>query len=73
MFKRFVHLRTFPEAAHIRSLLVENGFHPPNVDASAHVTIAGADQMYYVELPDDEVSAALQFLRDTGLDKLIGA
>ncbi len=34
---------------------------------------AGADQVYYVELPDDEVSAALQFLRDTGLDKLIGA
>ena len=73
MFKRLVQVRTFPEAGHIRSLLVKNGFHPPEVDASAHVTVAGADQVYYVELPDDEVHAALQFLRDAGRDQLIVA
>ncbi len=73
MFKRFAQVRTFPEAGHIRSVLVENGFHPPPVDASAHVTIAGADQVYYVELPEDELAAALHFLRDAGLDNLIVA
>lgn len=71
MFQKLVYVRNFPEAGMIRSLLVENGFHPPQVDASAHVTLAGADQVYYVELPEAEIPAARRFLTEAGFERVI--
>ncbi len=54
------------EAGELQSLLKEKGFHPSEVDDSSHVTLAGADQVYYVEIPEAEAEAAIEFLESRG-------
>jgi len=51
------------------SLLQANGFGPLEVQVSAHCTLAGAGQGYYVEVTESELPAARKFLVENGYEK----
>lgn len=71
MFVRIAFLRTLAEAQRIQSLLESEGLHPVPIDSSAHVTVAGAEQGYHLEVPRREVEAAREILEREGLGKWI--
>ena len=66
MFRKLVSTTSLLEAGELQSLLKEKGFHPSEVDDSSHVTLAGADQVYYIEIPEAEAEAAIEFLESRG-------
>ncbi len=66
MFRKLVSTTSLLEAGELQSLLTEKGFHPSEVEDSSHVILAGADQVYYVEVPEAEVEAAIEFLESKG-------
>jgi len=66
MFVRIAFVRNFSEAGRIQSLLESEGFHPMPVDSSSHITVAGAEQGYHVEIPETEAEAARAFLEKKG-------
>ncbi len=53
----------------VRNLLSENGIHPAKLDYSAHVSVAGAEQGYFIEVPKQEVELAKKILSQNGLEK----
>ncbi len=57
---------TMWKADEIQSILEERGLHPLPVRASPHVFAHGADQAYYVEVPDSEAGEAKKFLTGIG-------
>lgn len=69
MYKRLCVCRSYPEAGMVYSLLRANGYEPLDVQASAHCTLAGADQGYYVEVPESAIPAAREFLAENGYEK----
>jgi len=50
------------EAGMIISLLKSNGFNPLDPDFSSHISFAGADLFYYVQVPEQEYEKAKEFL-----------
>jgi len=66
---RIVFTWVLSEAGRIKSLLESEGFNPGPIDSSAHWSVAGADQGYYVEIPNDEAEAARVFLEQQGMGK----
>ena len=66
MYTRICSAITTSKAGEIQSILEQNGFHPLPVQASPHVFLAGADQAYYVEVPDSEAGEAKKFLTGIG-------
>ena len=53
----------------IRSLLESEGIFTPDITRGGHVSIAGADQGYYITVLDEDASRAIQLLRDNAFDK----
>ena len=73
MFVKIALVRDLGEAGRIGSLLESEGFHPMPVDASAHVTVAGAEQGYHLEVPEAEAEAARAFLEGKGFGRYLVA
>jgi hypothetical protein len=71
MFAKVCFHRDFAAAEMIRNLLEENGLHPMKLDYSAHVSLAGAEQGYFVEVPKQEVDLAKAVLSANHLEKHI--
>jgi len=55
----------------IRSLLESDGIYSPDIASGGHVSIAGADQGYYIEVLDEDVSRAIQLLKENSFDKYL--
>jgi hypothetical protein len=53
----------------IRNLLEEDGLHPMKLDYSAHVSVAGAEQGYFIEVPKQEADRAKAVLSKNNLEK----
>jgi hypothetical protein len=71
MFVKVGFHREFAAAEMIRNLLEENGLHPMKLDYSAHLSIAGAEQGYFIEIPKQEVDLAKTILSENNLGKYI--
>ena len=61
--------RTPIEADLLISRLRAAGLHPSDLRIWPHVTLAGADLFYSVEVPNDEVEPAQQVIRATADDR----
>ncbi len=48
------------------TLLEGRGLHPRPLDASAHISVAGADLWYYLYVPMDEAEEARRILIEFG-------
>ena len=59
------------EAGQIQALLESEGFHPMPINSSAHVTVAGAEQGYHVEIPAAEAEAASALLERAGFGQCL--
>jgi hypothetical protein len=70
-FVRIAFARNVVEAGRIQSLIECKGFHPAPVATASHLTVAGADQGYYVEVPRTEAVAVAALLRAEGLGKCL--
>ncbi len=55
----------------IRNMLTDNGLHPAKIDFSALVSMAGAQQGYFVEVPLQEAEQAKKVLEENNLAKFI--
>ena len=66
VFKEIYATRDYGEAVTTISLLMASGFHPLELQTSSHVSIAGADVYYYVQVSDEESESAKEFLKDAG-------
>ena len=64
--KKVYSCRYSSEAGMIISLLNSNDFHPIDLDMSSHVTFAGADIWYYVQVPKTEYETVKKFLIENG-------
>lgn len=51
------------------AVLSQNGLHPDDLRTASHVTIAGAEQAYYVTVPESEAEAAVALLKANGYEK----
>jgi hypothetical protein len=51
------------------ALLRGNGFHPPDLRTSPHATLFGAEQAYYVTVPESEAKQAIDLLEAEGYEK----
>jgi hypothetical protein len=71
MFVRIAFTPNQVEAGEIHSALESGGFHPAPIDYSAHISVAGAEQGYHVEVPRPEAPAACEFLRQEGFAPLL--
>ena len=65
MFQRLRQTRTQIEADLLISRLRAAGLHPSDLRVWPHVTLAGADLFYNVEVPGEEVDSARQIIRAT--------
>ena len=59
------------DAGMVHNQLEAYGLHPLPLNISAHVTIAGADQYYYIELPEEEIEKGQKVLSDIGKGKCL--
>jgi hypothetical protein len=53
----------------MKSLLESEGIFTPDIASGGHVSIAGADQGYYIEVLDEDASRAIQLLRENSFGK----
>jgi hypothetical protein len=53
------------------NLLEENNLHPLRLDYASHLSMAGAEQGYFIEVPDNEVALAKRILTENGFGKYI--
>jgi hypothetical protein len=60
--------RTQIEAELLISRLRAAGLHPSDLRIWPHVTLAGADLFYRIEVPSEEAEAASQIIRATDAD-----
>ena len=65
-FKKIYSSRTLSEIEPLNALLKDNGFNPLETQRSEHLSIAGADQYYYIQVPEEEESSAKDFLKTQG-------
>ena len=71
MFSRVCFHHDLTTSEIIRNLLTENGLHPTKLDYSAHVSVAGAEQGYFVEVPQQEAERAEKILVENNWAKYI--
>ena len=71
MLKNIYFSRNIGEVWLIISLLKDNGYHPLELQTAPHVSIAGADIIYYVQIPDEEFESAKKFLKDQGYKNIL--
>lgn len=57
------------DAGIIVSLLHAHGVHAMPIDCSGHVSVAGAEQGYHVEVPTKDADAAVKLLRQEGYER----
>jgi len=69
MFRKLCVFSTYEAAGMVASLLRTNGFHPVDVEQSPHAFLAGADQFYFVQLPESEIETGRKFLIAEGYEK----
>jgi hypothetical protein len=55
--------RTSIEADVLIAALRAAGMHPLDLETASHISLAGTDISYHVEVPTAELSAAREFLR----------
>ena len=66
MIKKIYACKNMADAGMIISLLKSNGFNPLELQTSPHVSVAGADIYYYVQIPEEEYKSATEFLLANG-------
>lgn len=66
MFETVFRGRTQSEADLAISLLRSMGLHPMDLQTSPHITLAGAELSYRVEVPEAEAAQARQILTEAG-------
>ena len=66
MFRNIYASKNTTDADMIISLLKSNGFHPLDLQRSAHAGFAGADIFFNVQIPDEEYKRAKEFLSANG-------
>ena len=71
MLARIAYTRSQIEAAELHSLLISSGFHAMPVDYSAHLTVAGAEHGYYLEVSRAEADRARELLEELGFTRLL--
>ncbi len=58
------------EVEMVNALLKANGFNPLELEISDHVSVAGADMFYYVQIPENEAASAKAFLKEQGFKNI---
>ncbi len=71
MFKKIYAFKNSAEAGMLISLLKSNGFHPLDLQTSAHVSMAGADTFYYVQVPEKEYESIKNLLIEQNYTDII--
>lgn len=71
MYQRIYACRTSAEAGMIISFLETNGFNPLELNMSSHMTFAGVDQFYYVQIPEQEYNSAKSCLLEQNFSDVI--
>lgn len=71
MEKKIYACRNTAEAGMLISLLKENGFNPLELQTASHISIAGANIYYYVQIPKEEYEEAKKFLIKEGFKDII--
>jgi len=64
----YVRVMSHPEPPIVelaRNLLLEAGLHPRPLDYAANVTVAGANQFFWIWVPEPEAKKAVQVLKGT--------
>jgi hypothetical protein len=69
MYRRICLISDFSVAGTVHSLFESYGLHPLPLNTSAHVSVAGADQCYYIELPEEEIKKGQEILIGCGREK----
>ena len=72
MLKKIYAFKNSAEAGLMVSLLKENKFHPLEVQVSDHLSFAGADMWFYVQIPEEEYLSASKFLLKRGYKDIMG-
>jgi len=55
----------------MKSLLDSAGIYTTDIASGGHVSIAGADQGYYIEVLDEDVPEAIELLKDSAFEKYL--
>ncbi|MBM3253185.1 MAG: hypothetical protein FJZ16_02890 [Candidatus Omnitrophica bacterium] len=71
MLKKIYACKSSAEAGMIISLLKSNRFNPLELQTSPHVSLAGADIYYYVQIPEEEYKPAREFLISNGFKDIL--
>ncbi len=68
---RIAAFKDYASAGMIHEILTSKGRHPRLIDTSAHISIAGADQYYYLYVPQNEMDNATKILIEFGYEENI--
>lgn len=71
MSKKIYGFKNSAEAGMMIALLKNNKFHPPELQTSSHLSFAGADLYYYVQIPEEEYESAKKFLIKQGYKDIL--
>ena len=55
----------------MKSLLESEGIYTPDIASGGHVSIAGADQGYYIAVLDEDVPRAIQLLKENSFENYL--
>jgi len=55
----------------MKSLLESEGIYTRDIASGGHVSIAGADQGYYIEVVDEDAPRAFQILKENSFEKYL--
>lgn len=69
--KRIYFSKNLGEVETVNALLKANGYNPFESQISDHVSIAGADMFYYVQIPENEYDSAKDFLKRQGCKNIL--
>ena len=71
MLKKLYAFKSSAEAGMMISLLKSNKFHPLELQTSDHLSFAGADMWYYVQIPEEEYEPVKKFLVKQGYEDVL--
>ncbi|MFH1775937.1 MAG: hypothetical protein ABH952_00005 [Candidatus Omnitrophota bacterium] len=69
--KKIYFSKNLGEVEAVCALLKANGYNPYDIQISDHVSVAGADMYYYVQVPENEFESAKDFLKNHGYENII--
>lgn len=69
--KRIYACKSSAEAGRIISLLKSKGFEPLDLNTSSHISFAGADPCYYVQVPEKQYEQIKKFLIENNFKDVI--